>query len=136
MAKLYYFPQGKEKKKIKKQIRKNKNAPILAKRKTTALNFFKKLFFFIRAFIGVFCDVVFSMIVGLCRGVIYLTVVLGGFFLLIKYNTNGGVWDGSMWLVIFMLVLGSLGDVSGWCLFQRLMGTYSGSEKSNPPDND
>lgn len=125
MAKIYHFPQGKEKNKIKKQIKKIKGASVVKRRKETALSALKKFFFFIRVFIGVSCDVIFSMIVGLCRGVIYLTVILGGFFLIIKYNTNGGVWDGSMWFVILMLVLGSLGDVSEWCLFQRLMGTYS-----------
>lgn len=58
MAKIYHFPQGKEKNKIKKQIKKIKGASVVKRRKETALSALKKIFFFIRVFIGVSCDVI------------------------------------------------------------------------------
>lgn len=124
MAKLYQFPQGKEKQQIWKQLKQIKIAAVTEKRKATLLHIVFKAFYLLRYVTGVSLDIIFSVVVGLCRAVVYLTVIAGGFFLLIKYNTNGGVWDGSMGVVVAMLLFGCLGDVSQWHLFQRLLGVY------------
>lgn len=124
MAKLYQFPQGKEKQQIRKQLRQIKRAAATEKQKATLLHIVFKVFYLLRLITGVSLDILLSFIVGMCRAVVYLTVIVGGFFLLIKYNTNGGVWDGSMVVVIAMLIFGCLGDVSQWHLFQRLLGVY------------
>ncbi|EIF9977341.1 hypothetical protein LF283_004891 [Salmonella enterica] len=132
MSKIYQFPQGKEKQKLKREFAKIKRAPIHHKRKMLAMKVTGKLFYGIRFILAGFADLSLLLAVTVCRGIIYLSVILGSFFLLLKYHTNGGVWDGSMCFCVAMIVLGLLdpNDVSEWHLFQRLFGVYHSRQKS------
>lgn len=126
-AKIYQFPQGKEKSQVKAEIARIKNAPVVEKRKQGAWLFCRKLFFVLRLIIAILADVALAVAVAICHGVIYLSIILGTFFLILKYNTNGGVWDGSMITCAAIMILGLFdpSDVSEWHLFQRLLGVYS-----------
>lgn len=126
-AKIYQFPQGEEKTQVKAEIARIKNAPVVEKRKQGLWLFCRKLFFVLRLIVAVLADVAFNIAVAICHGVIYLSIILGTFFLILKYNTNGGVWDGSMITCAAIMILGLLdpADVSEWHLFQRLLGVYS-----------
>lgn len=132
MSKIYQFPQGKEKQKLKREFAKIKRAPIRHKRKMLAMKVTGKLFYGIRFIVAGFTDLSLLLAVTVCRGIIYLSVILGSFFLFLKYHTNGGVWDGSMYFCIVMIVLGLFdpNDVSEWHLFQRLFGVYHSRQKS------
>ncbi|HAF2404717.1 TPA: hypothetical protein G8N69_004818 [Salmonella enterica] len=132
-AKIYQFPQGKEKAQVKAEIARIKNAPLMEKRKQGLWLFFRKLFFVLRLIVAFVADMALILTVTICHGVIYLSIILGTFFLILKYNTNGGVWDGSMIGCAAIMILGLFdpSDVSEWHLFQRLLGVYhSGSQKS------
>lgn len=126
-AKIYQFPQGEEKTQVKAEIARIKNSPVVEKRKRWLLSFCCKLFFVLRLIVAILADVALTLAVVICRGVIYLSIILGAFFLILKYNTNGGVWDGSMITCAAIMILGLLdpADVSEWHLFQRLLGVYS-----------
>ncbi|EHH3086448.1 hypothetical protein J7Y63_004481 [Salmonella enterica] len=132
-AKVYQFPQGEEKKQVKAEIARIKKAPMMEKRKKGLWLFCRKLFFVLRLIVAFIADMALILAVTICHGVIYLSIILGTFFLILKYNTNGGVWDGSMIGCAAIIILGLLNpsDVSEWHLFQRLLGVYhSGSQKS------
>lgn len=126
-AKIYQFPQGEEKTQVKAEIARIKNAPLVEKRKQGLWLFFRKLFFVLRLVVAFVADLTLTLAVEICHGVIYLSIILGTFFLILKYNTNGGVWDGSMITCAAIMILGLLdpADVSEWHLFQRLLGVYS-----------
>lgn len=120
MVKIYDFPQGKEKQKLTRQInavKKTAAADIKKPRKESG-------FYILRQVLGSLCDVLLTVAVTLCNAVIYLTVIFGGFYLLLHYNSNGGVWDSGMWTVTLMIVFGLFkpGDVQHWHLFSRLLG--------------
>lgn len=132
MSKIYQFPQGKEKRKLKREFEKNKRVPVHQKRKMLAMKVTGKLFYGISFIVAGFADLCLLLAVTVCRGIIYLSVILGSFFLILKYQTNGGVWEGSMYFCIAMIVLGLFNpnDVSEWHLFQRLFSVYHSKQKS------
>lgn len=125
-AKIYQFPQGEEKMQVKAEIARIKNAPVVEKRKQWLWSFFLKLFFVLRLVVAFVADMTLILAVTICHGVIYLSIILGTFFLILKYNTNGGVWDGSMIGCAAIMILGLFDpeDVSKWSLFQRLLGVH------------
>lgn len=125
-AKIYQFPQGDKKAKMKAEIARVKNAPVVEERKKQLWSFCLTLFFVLRLVIAFIADMVLTLAVSVCHGVIYLSIILGTFFLILKYNTNGGVWDGSMIGCAAIMILGLFDpeDVSKWSLFQRLLGVH------------
>jgi hypothetical protein len=131
-AKIYQFPQGEEKAQVKAEIARIKNAPVVEKRKRWLWSFFLKLFFVLRLVVAFVADMALTLAVVICHGVIYLSIILGTFFLILKYNTNGGVWDGSMIGCAAIMILGLFdpSDVSEWCLFQRLLGVHRSDESA------
>lgn len=126
-AKVYQFPQGEERAQIKAEIARIKNAPVVEKRKQWIGLFCRKLFFVLRLVVAFVADMALTLAVALCHGVIYISVILGTFFLILKYHTNGGVWDGSMITCAAIMILGLFDAemVADWHLFQRLLGVYS-----------
>lgn len=130
-AKIYQFPQGKEKAQVKAAIARIKNAPVVEKRQRWLWKFCLSLFFVLRLFIAFIVDMTLTLVVVMCHGVIYLSIILGTFFLILKYNTNGGVWDGSMIFCATIMILGLFdpADVCEWHLFQRLLGVYNWQQK-------
>jgi hypothetical protein len=125
-AKIYQFPQGEEKAQVKAEIVRIKNAPVVEKRQRWLWKFCLSLFFVLRLVVAFIADMTLTLIVVMCHGVIYLSIILGTFFLILKYNTNGGVWDGSMIFCATIMILGLFDpeDVSKWSLFQRLLGVH------------
>lgn len=77
------------------------------------------LFFFPRLVVAFIVDMALTLAVVIYHGVIYLSIILGTFFLILKYNTNGGVWDGSMIFCATVMILGLFDpdDVCEWPLF-------------------
>lgn len=136
-AKIYQFPQGEEKAQVKAEIARIKNAPVVEKRKRWLWSFFLKLFFVLRLIVAFIADMALTLAVVICHGVIYLSIILGTFFLILKYNTNGGVWDGSMITCATIMILGLLdpSDVSEWYLFQRLLGVHWSGSKEGESDS-
>ena len=136
-AKIYQFPQGEEKAQVKAEIARIKNAPVVEKRKRWLWSFFLTLFFVLRLVVAFIADMALTLAVVVCHGVIYLSIILGTFFLILKYNTNGGVWDGSMITCATIMILGLLhpDDVSEWYLFQRLLGVHRSSPKEGESDS-
>ena len=136
-AKIYQFPQGDEKSKLKAEIAKIKNAPVVDKRKQWLWSFCLKLFFLLRLVVAFVADMTLILAVTICHGVIYLSIILGTFFLIIKYNTNGGVGDGSMIFCATIMILGLFDGeiVADWHLFQRLLGVYNWQAKQVQNEN-
>ncbi|MHC3689620.1 hypothetical protein [Klebsiella pneumoniae] len=130
-AKIYQFPQGDEKAQVKAEIARIKNAPVVQKRKHRLWSLCLTLFFVLRLVIAFIADMALTLAVVICHGVIYLSIILGAFFLIIKYNTNGGVWDGSMIFCATIMILGLFDGetVADWHLFQRLLGVYNWQAK-------
>ncbi|EPN9163547.1 hypothetical protein ACT4EA_004821 [Escherichia coli] len=136
-AKIYQFPQGDEKAQVKAEIARIKNAPVVEKRKRWLWSLFLKLFFVLRLVVAFIADMALTLAVVICHGVIYLSIILGTFFLILKYHTNGGVWDGSMIGCAAIMILGFFDpdDVSEWCLFQRLLCVHRSSPKEGEYDS-
>ncbi|MEB2715743.1 hypothetical protein VC136_24120 [Citrobacter freundii] len=130
-AKIYQFPQGDEKAKLKAEIARIKNAPVVEKRKQWLWSFCLKLFFVLRLVVAFVADMTLILAVTICHSVIYLSIILGTFFLILKYSTNGGVWDGSMIACATIMILGLFDaeSVAGWHLFQRLLCVYNRQAK-------
>ncbi|WP_289347290.1 hypothetical protein [Pantoea stewartii] len=130
-AKIYQFPQGDEKSKLKAEIARIKNKPLVEKRRRGLWLYCLMLFFVLRLLVAFVADIALTLAVVICHGVIYLSIILGSFFLIIKYNTNGGVWDGSMIFCATIMILGLLDGetVADWHLFQRLLGVHNWQAK-------
>ncbi|EJZ3355814.1 hypothetical protein OH848_004576 [Salmonella enterica] len=136
-AKIYQFPHGEEKAQVKAEIARIKKAPVMEKRKQGLWLFSRKLFFVLRLIVAFIADMALILAVTICHGVIYLSIILGTFFLILKYNTNGGVWDGSMIGCAAIMILGLFdpADVSEWHLFQRLLGVHRTGLKEGESDS-
>lgn len=79
-AKIYQFPQGDEKEKVKAEIARIKNAPVVEKRKQRLWSLCLTLFFVLRLVIAFIADMALTLAVVICHGVIYLSIILGTFF--------------------------------------------------------
>lgn len=80
MAKIYQFPQGKEKKEIQAKLKKSRSVKIKKDIKKSSLShILSMLFLGIRYFLGVTLDVLLLMVVSIISVFRYLIIPLGIF---------------------------------------------------------
>ena len=117
-AKIYQFPQGEEKAQVKAEIARIKNAPVVEKRKRWLWSFFLTLFFVLRLVVAFIADMALTLAVVVCHGVIYLSIILGTFFLILKYNVPF-YFGGTSLLIIVVVTMDFMAQVQNYLMTQQ-----------------
>ncbi|MDF7383412.1 hypothetical protein [Proteus mirabilis] len=105
MAKIYQFPQGKEKKEIQAKLKKSRSVKIKKDIKKSSLShILSMLFLGIRYFLGVTLDVLLLMVVSIISVFRYLIIPLGIFALILFYYNNEKMWNVEMTVTMALMV--------------------------------
>ncbi|MBQ0303630.1 hypothetical protein J7T22_12060 [Proteus mirabilis] len=105
MAKIYQFPQGKEKKEILAKLKKSRSVKIKKDIKKSSLShILSMLFLGIRYFLGVTLDVLLLMVVSIISVFRYLIIPLGIFALILFYYNNEKMWNVEMTVTMALMV--------------------------------
>ncbi|EOK1083106.1 hypothetical protein ACMV9G_003271 [Proteus mirabilis] len=105
MAKIYQFPQGKEKKEIQAKLKKSRSVKIKKDIKKSSLShILSMLFLVIRYFLGVTLDVLLLMVVSIISVFRYLIIPLGIFALILFYYNNEKMWNVEMTVTMALMV--------------------------------
>ncbi|MBG3050244.1 hypothetical protein I4629_17630 [Proteus mirabilis] len=105
MAKIYQFPQGKEKKEIQAKLKKSRSVKIKKDIKKSSLShILSMLFLRIRYFLGVTLDVLLLMVVSIISVFRYLIIPLGIFALILFYYNNEKMWNVEMTVTMALMV--------------------------------
>lgn len=106
MAKIYQFPQGKEKKEIQAKLKKYQSVKTKKDIKKSSLShILSMLFLGIRYFLGVTLDVLLLMVVSIISVFRYLIIPLGIFALILFNYNNEKMWNIEMMVTIALMVL-------------------------------
>lgn len=105
MAKIYQFPQGREKKEIQAKLKKSRSVKTKKDIKKSSLShILSMLFLGIRYFLGVTLDVLLLMVVSIISVFRYLIIPLGIFALILFYYNNGEMWNVEMTVTMALMV--------------------------------
>ncbi|HAT5573979.1 TPA: hypothetical protein JAD16_002001 [Proteus mirabilis] len=105
MAKIYQFPQGKEKKEIQAKLKKSRSVKIKKDIKKSSLShILSMLFLGIRYFLGITLDVLLLMVVSIISVFRYLIIPLGIFALILFYYNNEKMWNVEMTVTMALMV--------------------------------
>lgn len=105
MAKIYQFPQGREKKEIQAKLKKSQSVKIKKDIKKSSLShILSMLFLGVRYFLGVTLDVLLLMVVSIISVFRYLIIPLGIFALILFYYNNGKMWNVEMTVTMALMV--------------------------------
>lgn len=105
MAKIYQFPQGKEKKEIQAKLKKSRSVKTKKDIKKSSLShILSMLFLGIRYFLGVTLDVLLLMVVSIISVFRYLIIPLGIFALILFNYNNEKMWNIEMMVTIALMV--------------------------------
>ncbi|HGN1894024.1 TPA: hypothetical protein ACKRXM_003376 [Proteus mirabilis] len=105
MAKIYQFPQGKEKKEIQAKLKKSRSVKIKKDIKKSSLShILSMLFLGIRYFLGVTLDVLLLIVVSIISVFRYLIIPLGIFALILFYYNNEKMWNVEMTVTMALMV--------------------------------
>lgn len=105
MAKIYQFPQGKEKKEIQAKLKKSRSVKTKKDIKKSSLShILSMLFLGIRYFLGVTLDVFLLMVVSIISVFRYLIIPLGIFALILFYYNNEKMWNVEMTVTMALMV--------------------------------
>ncbi|WP_336845091.1 hypothetical protein [Providencia rettgeri] len=105
MAKIYQFPQGREKKEIQAKLKKSQSVKIKKDIKKLSLShILSMLFLAVRYFLGVTLDVLLLMVVSIISVFRYLIIPLGIFALILFYYNNGKMWNVEMTVTMALMV--------------------------------
>ncbi|WP_284281102.1 hypothetical protein [Proteus mirabilis] len=105
MAKIYQFPQGKEKKEIQAKLKKSRSVKTKKDIKKSSLShILSMLFLGIRYFLGVTLDVLLLMVVSIISVFRYLIIPLGIFALILFYYNNEKMWNVEMTVTMALMV--------------------------------
>ncbi|HHR6410632.1 TPA: hypothetical protein ACS8BP_003496 [Providencia alcalifaciens] len=105
MAKIYQFPQGKEKKEIQAKLKRSRSVKTKKNVKISSLtHILSMLFLGIRYFLGVTLDVLLLMVVSIISVFRYLIIPLGIFALILFYYNNEKMWNVEMAVTMALMV--------------------------------
>lgn len=105
MAKIYQFPQGREKKEIQAKLKKSQSVKIKKDiKKSSFSHILSMLFLGVRYFLGVTLDVLLLMVVSIISVFRYLIIPLGIFALILFYYNNGKMWNVEMTVTMALMV--------------------------------
>ncbi|HHR6335621.1 TPA: hypothetical protein ACS735_003478 [Providencia alcalifaciens] len=105
MAKIYQFPQGKEKKEIQAKLKKSRSVKIKKDIKKSSLShILSMLFLGVRYLLGVTLDVLLLMVVSIISVFRYLIIPLGIFALILFYYNNEKMWNVEMTVTMALMV--------------------------------
>ncbi|MGV2470003.1 hypothetical protein, partial [Bacillus subtilis] len=130
MAKIYQFPQEKEKKELQTALKKTKRIKIRGSRTsffTALFHTLSILFLGLRYIMGVTLDVLLLMVISIISVFRYLSIPIGFFALMLFYYNGGKVWNAEMTVTTVLMVMSLINPLVLQDLqpFQTLFGVKS-----------
>ncbi|HHR6458123.1 TPA: hypothetical protein ACS772_003626 [Providencia alcalifaciens] len=105
MAKIYQFPQGKEKKEVQAKLKKSRSIKTKKDvKKSSLLHIISMLFLGVRYLLGGTLDVLLLMVVSIISVFRYLIIPLGIFALILFYYNNEKMWNVEMTVTMALMV--------------------------------
>ncbi|EAW8461764.1 hypothetical protein KS41_24210 [Salmonella enterica] len=103
-AKIYQFPQGKEKRKFQKAIKRIRQAPARQARNARLKDVADTLFYVVRYTVALTAEMICVIALTILYTLRFLVLPMTVFAMIIFWHNNGGVWDKSMFTCAGLLV--------------------------------